>query len=692
DFSDLEHACLQALRAPEVAQEVSDKFKFTFVDEYQDTSPLQEAIVQAVAGEGNLFMVGDLKQAIYSFRDCDPGLFRHKMHTFPMQRGGKNRVIYLDQNFRSAPALLTGINDLFKTFMNAQTLDIDYDDTQSLKPGLDVEDGPIEVHFTKDADDEARAAAAALLKWKNENKELQWRDCAVLLRTPRGERLAASIYANILQSAGIPCRMEPCEPLFDAPENRLLIELCRFCDNSRRELPLLSVLLSPLFGYTVDELLRARLFSREETLYNCMRRAVPGFWQTVSRWQDNAATSDPADWLWNIIEETGYTQTKNVQALMHHCERFCDDTSAPTLHSMLQYLDAVSQKRDYLGDPAEPGEEDAVSILSVHKSKGLEWPCVVVGGCGKGFRGRPKDAIIWDSNIGIGPRYYDVEARLTGHTPASRCLSWQAEDKERAEEARLLYVAMTRAKRKLVLVGTYDAEEERFGELPDGPLRAGNAGCWADWIAPSFSLYTESKPTLLLLPVAGLNHRKSDAWISPTEEITEEAVQNQHSVPAKISVTAYLKNQTEIIIHETDDTLPPADLETGTAYHSTLEKLDFANKNPILPSAIDPEVINWFLSTDLAQEMSAAPELLREQPFTYLLDDTLITGVIDACFRTPQGYVIVDYKVSRQTSAALKTQYAPQLQFYAKAAAELTGQPVVRLCLVHLMRREIIVI
>ena len=597
DYNDLEHFCLRLLREPQVAQELSGAFDALFIDEYQDISPIQEEIIQALHRDNQLFLVGDVKQSIYRFRQADPGLFMDKYARFPLSGGQPARKILLQQNFRSAKNVLASVNQVFAHAMRAETLEIEYDEAAALKPGPDAAEGPeTEVHLLISSDEdtgeeqrvrdsaawEARFIVERIQDLMRERSPEQptrgryrYRDIVILLRSAIGR---ASVYASALQQAGIPVYADADAQYYDLREIQDVMNLLRVIDNPYQDLPLLGACRVPCFGFTERELATIRIrdtsprtpyyqvfFAHAAEADTPLGQKAADMLRRLDRWRFLCAHMPLEDFIRLLLDESGIyflagaaedglSRQANLRLL---CEKAAESV---TLYDFLARTDLRAKADDSRTAKSLSDQEDVVRIMTMHKSKGLEFPVVFLAGLARKFRSVSAEQPMLDRDLGIALSMIDPEARIERHTVTEYAMEASLDRKSKAEEARILYVAMTRAKERLILYGApaiFHTAMDKWRELAD-PAAALEAGCMLDWIMPalgldvpeadqSFTAANGSRWRVTLEPVERLQSGEEAApavrpepergYVSPELEALLSAVMPE-ARPLKVSVSA----------------------------------------------------------------------------------------------------------------------------------------------------------
>lgn len=522
DFSDLEHLCLALLVEPgteddpqpsEVALELQDTFKEIMVDEYQDTNGVQETIINLISRVDNRFYVGDVKQAIYSFRMADSSLFMNKYNTYGLINDAVERRIDLAKNFRSHENILTTTNFIFYQIMTQEAAELDYGEKESLIPGRIVEEAPadwvggaVELHLLDTSDTnrsdetdgdsetagdepennereldfiiqkikELHASKKQVQNADGSFRQIQWRDFAVLRRSLAGWGTRA---VAAMRQAGIPAVVNERDGYFEAQEIQLLLSLLQIIDNPEQDLPMAAVLHSGLVGLDANELGALRL-TRDGSLWSVMPlyaeqaqdERLLQFIAHIERWRTLSRRHGVADLLWDVYETLDYVnyvgampnglvRRANVMALYERAKGF----ESSGFRGLFRFLRFVESLRDSNQDMAVANvvteADDVVRLMTIHKSKGLEFPVVFLSGVQKKFNTMDFNSpLLVDKNGGIGLKGYYPDIRVSYPSmPWLYCKSIKS-DAMKAEEQRILYVALTRARDKLFLTGYINKE------------------------------------------------------------------------------------------------------------------------------------------------------------------------------------------------------------------------------------------
>ncbi|WP_409304603.1 helicase-exonuclease AddAB subunit AddA [Peribacillus sp. SCS-155] len=613
DFSDLEHYCLEILTGgrngldslpSRAALDYRQQFKEVLVDEYQDTNLVQESILRLVTADGeysgNLFMVGDVKQSIYRFRLAEPNLFLGKYNRFNHQGDGTGLKIDLNRNFRSRREVLDGTNYLFKQLMGVTVGEIDYDSDAELKKGAAYPEDkhyPIELYLINnkdgqtanrgesDADEASEGSAGTFDSEELETAQLEARQMANIIKEAISEKhqiydaktgsYRSITYRDIvillrsmpwapqimeeLKKQGIPVYANLSTGYFEATEVSIMLSLLKVIDNPQQDIPLVSVLRSPIVGVDEEQLAQIRLFSPntfDEAVAEFCRKANPAeypelyhrisaFNKQLSKWRHLATMEALSDLIWILYRETGFydfaggmpggkQRQANLRALYDRARQY-ENSSFRGLFRFLRFIERMQERGDDLGAARALGEqEDVVRLMTIHSSKGLEFPVVLIAGLSKQFNMMDiRKSYLLDKEFGFASKYVNPELRLTYPSLPQIAFKKKKRLEMVAEEMRVLYVALTRAKEKLYLIGTLkDAEKSlqswRAGAANDAWLLKDNvrasAKSFMDWIGPSIIRHrsVSSIPIQLSTPAHPEIVEHPSQWqiqIVPNEEL-----------------------------------------------------------------------------------------------------------------------------------------------------------------------------
>ncbi|MGI6421266.1 MAG: helicase-exonuclease AddAB subunit AddA [Syntrophomonadaceae bacterium] len=541
DFNDLEHLALRVLKQQEVAGEYRKKYEYIFVDEYQDSNQLQDCILSTICRPNNRFLVGDIKQSIYRFRNADPSLFLDKYTTYSRGEDEAHRRIDLGRNFRSRAHILAGINYLFTYIMSRELGEIDYDHQARLYPGLGKdasEDADIQLILVDkskeegaDKDDlleeleelnaialEARIAASRIRELlgsmiydarKGEYRQIAYRDIVILMRATRRW---ASEFMEVFRAQGIQVYTDSSGGYFEAVEVDLILKLLQLIDNRRQDIPLLSVMRSPIGAFDIAELTQIRLSYPQGHYYEAVENyrqnfndelshRINLFLEQLESWRERSRLMPIDEFIYKLLMETGYyyyvaampggkQRQANLEVLVNRARQF-QDSSIKGLFNFTRFIENIKSSSSDLDLARVLGENDnVVRIMSIHKSKGLEFPVVIVAGLGKGFnRADTRGRVLFHPRLGMGPLLVRSDLRIKRDTIARIAMQYRIQVENLSEEMRILYVAMTRAQSKLILLGSVNnlpGQAEKWCQISN-PYELIRAQNYLDWIGPALA-------------------------------------------------------------------------------------------------------------------------------------------------------------------------------------------------------------
>lgn len=529
DFNDVEHYALQVLRQPEINEAYKNKFKYIFIDEYQDSNSLQEELLSQIKRENNLFMVGDVKQSIYRFRLADPSIFNEKSNSYPKNNdGGLNRRIDLNQNFRSRKEILNGINYIFNNIMSVKIGEVDYNEDVFLNCGAvfkESEDCFTELHIidknsveSEELEDEIKSMKTAeleatmavqsirelLLKHKNgpirediekleteeiKAEKIEYKDIVILMRSVSSW---AGIFEEIFNNEGIPFYFDGGAGYFETIEIQIILNLLKIVDNIRQDIPLLSVMRSPIGSFTTEDLVKIRIASPKYNFIDAvyeyknkweddLAKKLNNFIEKVENWKKRSRYTHLNDFIWEVLMETNYyyfvgllpkgnLRQANLRLLTDKAFEF-EKTSMSGLFNFLRYVEKLNVSSGETGSAKTLGENDnVVRLMSVHKSKGLEFPVIIMCGLNKKFnRTDVAKNILKHKDYGIAPKFINPDERIYKETFPRIAVKNIIKIENLSEEMRVLYVAMTRAVDRLIMIGTVDNFENKIKKWQKGP-------------------------------------------------------------------------------------------------------------------------------------------------------------------------------------------------------------------------------
>ncbi len=692
EFSDFEHFALKLLRDADgtptpLCETIRQNYAAVMVDEYQDTNALQDALYRCLATPSgdDLFLVGDLKQSIYRFRQADPSIFREKLdrwsllpdetaRPFPEEgTSGKDALLALDANFRSAPQVVEGINFLFEQLMTPRLGDTAYGDGQRLVCGAPGEYmGGVEAHFLPDdeAETDAEWIARKILNMVRSEtpvregsatRPVRYEDCCILLAA-RGDFPA---YTEALTQAGIPVYADARENLLDAPHIRPLIALLRVIDNPAQDIYLAAAMLGPMFGFTDDDLVRLRAQSarmaeemrkqeeaqQEEQAKKSKRKMslYGALLLTVNSDEKDAFTEKVKDFYVRLTELRRMAQSVPVEQLIEEIfassgylaalgvmengtrrredarrfAAFCASAGSGGISALVRAIDAAALAGTTGQDTASGGvHPGCVSIMTIHRSKGLQFPVVFVADTARRFNAMDtRQPVLLHRNYGAGLRLRPETGEGAYKTAAYTALSNVHAQEMRSEQMRLLYVALTRAQDQLILTiplgvtktSNPFARAAAFLAAGAGETLNQRANSFADWLRTALLVHPDGKLLRRLAENLELPFVNSKSVIEitlpdETDGVDGEAAEQEElslekaaadpdlveklrenfrwqypaarlaDVPAKVSVTSIVHRAEQTTLERpaflSKDGLTAA--EMGTALHAFLEHADFA--------------------------------------------------------------------------------------------------------------------
>lgn len=770
DYSDLEHLSIAVLSEKTadgfipspVAKSLQEIYDEIYIDEYQDSNDVQELLFTLISGEAvgkpNMFMVGDMKQSIYAFRKTSPELFIQKNEKYG--EDGPYRRISLSQNFRSRKQILDFTNLVFGQVMMREFGGIDYTERERLNLGAnypETDEKLVEIHVVdvkksgaKRLEDEARLIVEKIkealsfpvydLK-KKAYRKANYSDIAIIMRSARDMQLPLS---KACEAEGIPLFCDVGGDFFGTVEVSTFLSLLRCIDNPQDDIPLLSALRAPFFGFSEDELAQIRLRDRDRLYYYALKETAKEetplggkckkFLSDLARWRRKAAFLSTDTLLLTLFEETGYlrfvdglpggeTKRANLELLLEKAHRF-EQTTFRGLFHFLRFVERLSARGESDGEAKLIGGENVVRLMSIHKSKGLEFPIVILAGAGKQFNRRSLSGdFLFHKELGIGLAYVDPKRRIKYDAPSKTAIYFQKTVEDMGEELRVLYVALTRAKERLIITGAYESEKykkELVGGLSvsdllhiDSPLvLLGRCIKDNDTVSVSYHAFEEMKPEDIK-EMKTIKPLPPDASVSSVLGYSYSNTDLQ-KLPSKISVTEYkrLREERDEIslplyksialkkprFRTLEGNIKGADF--GTLMHFVMERFPYetvktlpqireyvaslVDKNILSPEqgdAVDVEKLFLFWDGEMGYRIRRAERVYRETPFTqtvpaslltnnsaHVRDKIVIQGIIDCFFFEKNGIVLLDYKTDAPCPEdVILKRYKTQLDCYAMA-------------------------
>jgi ATP-dependent nuclease subunit A len=525
DFNDIEHLALKILIKDEdgkyvpseIAKKYQDKFEEIAIDEYQDSNMVQEYILTSISKGNNIFMVGDVKQSIYKFRQAMPELFLNKYKTYKLKKEkteADDLKIQLFKNFRSRKNILDTTNIIFQEIMSQDLGDVDYNEDEYLNLGANYEEpqlenidfaGKTEINIinledtTKDVQEdeednvkteriensilEARYVAKKINELVNSNyyvldkkegyRKVTYKDIVVLLRSTTE---LSPIYEKEISDLGMPVYSETSTEYLNSVEIQLIMSCLKIIDNPMQDIPLVTVMRSMIGGFTDNDLIEIRLADKYENFYESivkariqvneeLRNKIDSFLELINNWREASEFLALDELIWKIYMDTGYynyvglmqngkLRQANLKMLFERAKQY-ESASFKGVFNFINFIDKLKLRNNDLGAAKIIGEnENVIRIMSIHKSKGLEFPVVFLSSTEKNFNLKDlREKILIHQEIGFGPNYENSELKIEYPTLAKEAIKMVSKRESISEEMRVLYVALTRAKEKLIITG-----------------------------------------------------------------------------------------------------------------------------------------------------------------------------------------------------------------------------------------------
>ncbi len=762
DFSDVAHFALDVLINydengnrvySKIADNIAKNTNEIIVDEYQDTNHMQEALIEALSaerfGRPNVFMVGDVKQSIYGFRMACPELFNEKRELYEKGNGGE--LIILDKNYRSRKEVLNITNFIFEQTMIKDIGGIDYLNNNQLVLGAEFDDCDDlkripEVIMVNEPKKTGLISCAYIAAKKIEELVLagfNYSDIAIISRGSNNPELE-----RILEDRNIPVIKSSNKGFFETFEVRLAVNLLQVIDNPYQDIPMCAVLLSPLVGMCANDLaiLKNNFKNKNFNVYDALKESNDFGWfaTKINEYHEKSLWMDIQEFITYMMEDSGLyniisampkgdSRKANLDFIKSLCASFSKG-SFVGLFNFIRYIEEI-KKSDSFGQAQVEGSVDAVQMMTIHKSKGLEFPVCIVYDIGHIYNTRSlSDSILLDKELGMGIEKRDLSTRIKSNTLLMETIKYKLNVDIFAEEMRLLYVAMTRAKEKLILIGCQINMDNKIADWEDEKEKRASKFSSADVLSCNSylsligqSLCHKASGTCAEYPLNKWNILKADeVEIERVDELLDNAIKKKEiedallvdAKPATLTFDYPFENATKTQVKvtasqlENKETNREFDLENknfkpkkgltgaqrGNAYHKAFEKFDFEKSakdnvkllledgflNEEQVKSINIEDLEKFASSSLGRRMKKADEvgnLRREQQFVakYIdgSENRLIQGIIDAFFEEDGEIVLVDYKTDKNTDENYFIEtYKPQQDAYADAIEKATNKKV----------------
>lgn len=749
DYSDLEHLAARLLtdesgEPTALARRLSKRYTEIMVDEYQDVSQVQDAVFRAISdNDRNLFMVGDVKQSIYRFRLADPEIFTQKYLSYANAgeaREGEARRIMLQENFRSRREILDCANAVFSLCMSRELGDIDYDADAALKYGAigyedDVPKPEILLIDLMDAagDDEeetpdkiaveARAVGRKILELMDSGmtvggRSLEFGDIALLMRSANS---VGGIYRRELSAMGIPADGGESREFFTSVEVSTVISMLSVIDNPHKDIPLIAVLRSPAFGFSADELSEIRGAKKDGDFYSALVKSAEtsakcaAFLKETGKFRVLAADMSASELLWKLINgldllaicsamTDGRQRRANLMELAELSERF-DATGYRGLHRFVLWLKQLAEKGG--GVAAHNSDGSSVKIMTVHKSKGLEFPVVFLCDTARKFNmSDNRDTVLIHSKLGLGPKVYNAAKGIQYPSLARNAIVLRSKRETLSEEMRLMYVALTRPRERLYITAALRdvpkfMEKQRMGlSVPMSPQSLCAAGAPISWLVSAALADGEAHLAISVVSADGQddNIQESAGSAAPDADAAAELARrlsfsyphkDAQELPSKVTATELKGRMEQDADAEsiapkirrafrmpdfTKKDKPLTGTEKGIATHLALQYMDISEtgspetiKREIErlferrfisrreKEAVDVQAIFRLFASPLGQRMRSADFMKREFRFSLLCssggllgkaedEKILLQGVVDCCIAENGRLTVIDYK------------------------------------------------
>ena len=764
DFNDLERYALKILSNQKICDAVKSKYKFVFVDEYQDINEVQEAIISMVSSSNNRFMVGDLKQSIYRFRLCDPEIFLEKYNLYEKD-GVDSKVIKLNCNFRSDKKILKFADEVFSRFMTKKFGGIDYQKDAIFVPGEDNLDEPqsvnlclidtgakskaevlrdtvysVENHIESDEEVKGCIAEARYIAQKiaeiietqeKLNKPVTFSDFAILIFARNNKVLRMT---DELKKLGIPVSEDSKNDIVEKPHIQEILNFIRYCFNQRDDYLAFNVLKSKLFNFTDNEIAEIRknnfsvdfydaVFDFEKLANDSLKEKLINFKINVKRFKELSKIMNIKDFCKLIISEFKLDKlnliNENVRLFNEEIDRFVSEL--PNI-STIEFL--VNYENFSFNGGIESGE-DAVQIMTVHKSKGMEFKFVfVVNTSGNINYTSLNESLIMNKHFMVGMNYFDSVARMEFPSIPMGVCKIIEKRKIAEEQLRVFYVALTRAKWKLFVLCSKDANSLK-PEIKNLPLE------YSNWLEPIIIEKLVNPQNEEYSYINFESYKVEDFWVDKDfdtkkiilskfdiEKTGEYPYQflNSIKIPLKNSVSKILKNNQnyktlELGKEDIDDKFEldeeyfnneflKSSAERGTIYHKFFEKVDFYSLDNLESQLdkifsdskekdmIDLDVCKKILSNKFFEDIKNM-RILKEREFfaevpatlldknAYDGDKIIMQGIIDLCAISDEDVFVLDYKTGKFSEEKLE-KYKFQLDVYSKICEKAIGRSVTK--------------
>lgn len=760
DFNDLEHYAIKLLEDnDDLRSYLQGYYKEILVDEYQDTNGVQAYLFELLSNGNNLFMVGDVKQSIYGFRNSNPKFFIDKYNKFSFNYQTSGTKINLAKNFRSGNNLINSVNGYFQKLMINELGGVTYNKDHALEYGneriKDMEN-PVERYVIniKPSDNKDIVGDIGIDKVRTEAifvanriynlvekqkpeiydksidgfRSVTYKDIVILMRKTKG---VASVYAQVLGERGIPVYTAESGGYFDCIEIATIMSFLKIIENPLQDIPMLAVMRSPIYGFDDNTIAEIRAENKDIRLYKLLKHSknqkVVDFINELNLYREYAKYNNIGAVVRKLVFDTGYYQfvggLVNGDVRMMNLKLLCEranNFSQNGFKGVSQFISFVKRMIENDSEYSSPKliseSENVVNIMSIHKSKGLEFPVVFLCETGKQINKRDlSERYMFDEELGLVLNIVDVKRRLKYTPYVKYALKEKKLDELISEEIRLLYVALTRAKNKIIITGTHSGYNIPDGELINFSYNIRSKTRYLDWLisdikgVPKATVYNVSQ--VLDMDVRFAEELEDAKHKTDYSEFYDDIAEildfsypfpDSKYVPSKKSISEVIaKNDAVNLVEISARTDNISAAQKGTLIHFVLQNIDLKRVYSVdaialqidnmikkgifteeYKSVIDVDAIYGFFSSDIGKRMLNSNQVYREFRFCvdvpaselgYTSQDetVLMQGVIDCCFVEDDNFVIVDYK-----TGSLQEKYKSQLKLYKRCLEISTGETV----------------
>lgn len=788
DFSDLEHFTLTLLDDEQNRNKIKENYEYIFYDEYQDSNEVQDSIIESLKSDDNLFFVGDVKQSIYGFRLAYPQNFVNRYESYQTDKNSEK--IDLSENFRSSKQILDFNNKIFEKIMVKQTSLLEYDSSQRLvfpktkdlnkenndknniqvnlisleKNDMESDKENLDEPTQELQNDELMAefTAKSILKLVESDKKVSFKDIVILRRSLAG---VSQTYETVFKKYNIPLSIDYSSGKFDVIEVAIFIDLLRIVDNIYQDIPMLSVMMSGIFNFSAEEITQIKIFDKEEKFFyksafkyekendDDLSKKLSQFFEQISRYSSLQNYMPLDEFIEFLLHDTYYEdfvktmpggslRLDNLDTVKIAVKDFMKSENKTLFYFLIYIYSILTNKSDSMTAKNISDSQNIVRMMTVHKSKGLEFEVVYLNDIQKKInRTDTSDAVLIHSQLGIGLDYTDVEQRYKIATLPKKLISETMKKEQISEEIRILYVALTRAKKKLIINAILDSSANKtYSDIIQSSLNRdfSDMKSFFDFILFALSeqiidesIYSQDLFNFSIISyediVKSLSAHNSNKYYSLDELVYSTAEKNADFIEkkyipiytnkvaldtlAKVSVTSLSKTPDSYLLEPTKEYVPYNSTQVdkkqvGTLNHLFLMTLDFTKKYDInsLKSHLEDMVAKKFIKesekelielkniyeftqSDFYKRIGNSNQIFKEESFITKYKGSLLTGIIDLFFVEGDHIVLIDYKtddVTEQQAPDHAKIYSKQLFLY-KQAIETAFEKKVAQCFIYFL-------